>query len=88
MLHPFFSKFYEHDDFDKVVNFTFYACLKEKEELRLEVNKKSEILILLSGEITIYRKVLEVDLKKKQKRKEREMLHEEYVKIDDYRDAN
>lgn len=58
MLHPFFSKFYEHDDFEKVVNFTFYSHLKEGEELRLELNKKSEMMILLSGEVTLYRKAM------------------------------
>ncbi len=67
MLHPFFSKFYEHEDFEKVVNFTFYSLLKEGEELRLEINKKSEMMILLCGEVTLYRRIMESELKKKKK---------------------
>jgi len=41
MLNTFFGKFYEHQDFEKVVNLTFYCKLNSEEDMKLEVNKKS-----------------------------------------------
>lgn len=41
-------------------------------------------MILLSGEVGVYCKVLEAEGKKKLKKKERELLHGQYIKIGDY----
>jgi hypothetical protein len=51
------------------------------------VNKKSEIVILLSGEVKIYRKILEGENKKKLSRRENEIIHEQYLKTGEYRDS-
>lgn len=53
----------------------------------MELNKKSEIVILLAGEVTLYRKVVEGEGKKKSK-KEVEMLHGQYVRVSAFRGAN
>ena len=44
-------------------------------------------MILLAGEVTLYRKVVEGEGKKKAK-KEVEMIHGQYVKAGVYRGAN
>jgi hypothetical protein len=84
MLNTFYNKFYEHQDFDKVVNFTFYAKLQPLEESKLELNKKSEILILLTGEIEIYRKSYEKEIKKKIKNREKDVIYDSYIKMGEY----
>ena len=47
MLTPFFRPYYEHQDFDTVTGFTFYAKIWSLEELLLTSNKKSVVLCAL-----------------------------------------
>ena len=49
MLTPFFRPYYEHEDFDAVTGLTFYAKVWPSEEFLLNSNKKSDVIILLSG---------------------------------------
>lgn len=54
------------------------------EESKLELNKKSEILILLSGEIEIYRKSYDKEIKKKFKNKEKDVIYDSFIKMGEY----
>jgi hypothetical protein len=58
MLSPFFNRYYEHEDFDNVTALTFYSKIAPGAELLLEANKKSYVVILLSGKINVYRKIV------------------------------
>lgn len=71
---PFFSPYYEHEDFNTVTGFTFYAKIWPLDELVLNLNKKSDVIILLQGDIELFRPVMGKDLRKLKKRN-KEILH-------------
>ncbi len=48
-FNSFFSKFYEHKDFDAIVSMTYYTKLHKNTPVFLENSKRPAAIILLSG---------------------------------------
>lgn len=44
------------------------------------------MLILLSGQIKIYRKILETENKKKLRKKQSDIIYDEYILLGEYKD--
>jgi hypothetical protein len=64
LYNSFFNKFYTHEHFHQIADMSFYAKIPKDRELHLNLNKTSEVLVLLSGEIEIYKKEIKSNNKK------------------------